>query len=216
MIMRAIVFCFFFHWRTTPKGWPRCDSSDLRCFIPFKSRRKIHETIKPVLNRSLVKKNFVIAQKTFSKCQRYSLRLSKSGGLVPAAGGHFCIVKNRRWRHEICPPYANLITLCLDPFIIQGVPEFFANVPMMGKYEAHKKETRYQKTYWATQCSNHSALGDQRPSDLPNDFHCPARIDISENVFRTTYLKKLPKTLDGTLAGSTEIVTNLGFLSDEI
>lgn len=108
----------------------------------------------------------------------------------------------------------------LDPVILQGVSEFFKDVPEDNKYTALKEKiiSKYAvpRDAQVLQLLEGLSLGDSRPSELLSQIQRLAATDISENVLRTMFLKKLPELLAGTLAGSTEPLTNLGKMADKI
>ena len=108
----------------------------------------------------------------------------------------------------------------INPAILQEVSEFFANIPTTNKYQALKDKITSKYTELrdrqVLQLLEGLTLGDQKPSELLGEFPRLTRTDVSDNVLRTMFIKKLPEKLGIMLAGSTEPLTNLGKLAEKI
>lgn len=108
----------------------------------------------------------------------------------------------------------------LDPKILQGVSEFFTDLPAVNKYSALKEKIvskhSISRDTQVLQLLEGLSLGDRRPSELLGEIRRLAASDLSEKVVRTMFLKKLPEGLASILVGSSEELVNLGTLADQI
>lgn len=108
----------------------------------------------------------------------------------------------------------------IDPTILHEVSEFFTDIPATNKYDALKDKvmSKYTESRDAQvlQLLEGLTLGDSKPSELLGEFQRLAGTDVSDNVLRTMFIKKLPEKLAIMLAGSTEPLINLGKLADKI
>ena len=109
----------------------------------------------------------------------------------------------------------------LDPDILSEISEFFKTPPAAGdRYEKLKdklvKRFSDSRDNQVLQLLEGLTLGDRRPSELLSEIQKLAADDLAENVVRALFIKKLPGTIKGILAGSNEPLSSLGALADRI
>jgi len=108
----------------------------------------------------------------------------------------------------------------MDPLILRDVSKFFANEPATDKYKSlnGKIIAKYSvpRDAQVLQLLEGLSLGNRRPSELLGEIQRLASTDVSENVMRTIFVKKLPETIGSILVGSGEQLQKLGELADKI
>jgi hypothetical protein len=108
----------------------------------------------------------------------------------------------------------------LDPTILREIADFLAQPPEADKYNAIKKKliNKYadSRDHQVLQLLEKVTLGDRKPSEVLADMRRLAGTDISEQALQTMFLNKLPPSMAGILAGSSESLTKIGELADRI
>lgn len=202
-------------------------SSKVRFFIPFEPTRKhTQNTRKSKSTDSALSHKSEYSSDSENLCQDF---LAMPNLTLPTAP--FSIKDPEGWFRQLEAIFAlskieddetKFIHLQarMDPTILYGVSEFFSKIPENGKYDALKKKIignhSVSRDAQVLQLLEGLSLGDRQPRELLGEIIRLADNDISKNVTRTMFVKKLPESIGGILISSSEPLDKLGELANKL